>query len=271
MLALVLSVRATAQAATFTDTIYFSFNSTNVYTATVPNGRIWAIASDPGVISFLTGEDDWIVYAHYVNLPIGSTVTDARIILTLRQNDDEREGTLVALQTGSNTFSTWTIAPIARGSNDYTAQASTSYFTTSTRYYQVGLDVLYGDFAIDKSVLTITYDPPPPAIQVTPSILKFGYVPVGSSKDLTVTVKNAGGGTLTGNTTTTAPFSVVSTANYSLVDGQSQVVTIRYQPTAEGTHTGNVVFTGGGDATVPVSGKTEKTIGFPWLLLLLGE
>ena len=95
MLALVLSVRATAQAATFTDTIYFSFNSTNVYTATVPNDRIWAIASDPGVISFLTGEDDWIVYAHYVNLPIGSTVTDARIILTLRQNDDEREGTLV--------------------------------------------------------------------------------------------------------------------------------------------------------------------------------
>ena len=108
-------------------------------------------------------------------------------------------------------------------------------------------------------------------IQVTPGDLNFGYVPVGSTKDLTLTVKNAGGGTLTGNATTSAPFSIVSGGSYNLGAGESQVVTIRYQPTSQGPHAGTVVFTGGNGATVPVTGKTEKPLGLPWLLLLLGN
>ena len=106
---------------------------------------------------------------------------------------------------------------------------------------------------------------------MTPGSLNFGYVPVGSTKDLTLTVKNAGGGTLTGNATTAAPFSIVSGVNYSLGADQSQVVIIRYQPTSQGPHTGTVVFTGGDGAAVLVSGKTEKPLGLPWLLLLLGN
>jgi Abnormal spindle-like microcephaly-assoc'd, ASPM-SPD-2-Hydin len=110
-----------------------------------------------------------------------------------------------------------------------------------------------------------------PIIQVTPSSLNFGYVAVGSTKDLNLTVKNAGGGTLTGNATTTVPFSIVSGGSYNLNSDQSQVVTIRYQPTSEGSHTGTVVFTGGDGATVPVTGKVEKPSGLSWLLLLLGN
>ena len=112
-----------------------------------------------------------------------------------------------------------------------------------------------------------------PIIQVTPSSLSFGYVPVGSPKpkDLTLTVKNAGGGTLTGNATTTDPFSIVSGGSYSLGAGESRVVTVRYQPTVQGKHTGIVSFTGGNGATIPLTGKTEKSLGLPWLQLLLGN
>ena len=110
-----------------------------------------------------------------------------------------------------------------------------------------------------------------PVIKVTPISLNFGYVPVGSTKDLTLTVKNAGVGTLTGNATTAAPFSVVSGGSYTLGPDQSQVVTIRYQPTSAGLHTGEVLFTGWGGATVPVTGKTEGPRGLPWLILLLGN
>jgi hypothetical protein len=110
-----------------------------------------------------------------------------------------------------------------------------------------------------------------PLIQVTPLSLNFGYVPVGLTEELTLTVKNTGAGTLTGNATTTVPFSIVSGGSYNLNSDQSQVVTIRYQPTSEGSHTGTVVFTGGDGATIPVTGKAEKPRGLPWLLLLLGN
>jgi Abnormal spindle-like microcephaly-assoc'd, ASPM-SPD-2-Hydin len=110
-----------------------------------------------------------------------------------------------------------------------------------------------------------------PIIQVTPLSLNFNYVPVGSTKDLFLTVKNMGGGTLTGNATAEAPFSIFSGVSYSLGPDQSQVITVRYQPTSQGPHTGMVVFTGGDGATVSVTGKTEKPLGLPWLLLHLGN
>jgi N-acetylneuraminic acid mutarotase len=108
-----------------------------------------------------------------------------------------------------------------------------------------------------------------PVIQVTPISLNFRHVPVGSTKDLSLTVKNTGTGTLAGNATTAAPFSVISGGSYSLGANQEQVVTIRYQPTSPGAPTGTVVFTGGSGATVPVTVK--PLTGLSWLLLLLGN
>ena len=49
-----------------------------------------------------------------------------------------------------------------------------------------------------------------PLIQVTPPILNFGYVAPGSSKDLTLEVKNIGTATLTGAVSTSPPFSIIS-------------------------------------------------------------
>jgi hypothetical protein len=112
-------------------------------------------------------------------------------------------------------------------------------------------------------------DQPFPIIQVTPVSLNYGNVRVGSTRDLTLTIKNAGGGTLTGNATTDAPFSIVSDESYSLIADEVQVVTIRYQPTTPGTHIDAVVFTGGGGAIVSMTGKTQA--GLHWLMLLLGN
>jgi hypothetical protein len=108
-----------------------------------------------------------------------------------------------------------------------------------------------------------------PMIQVTPDALNFGMVPIGTGKERHLTVKNIGIGTLTGDATTVAPFSIVSGGSYSLGADQSQVVTIRYQPTSSGRHTGVVVFTGGVGATIPVTGTTAASL--PWLMLLIGD
>ena len=93
-----------------------------------------------------------------------------------------------------------------------------------------------------------------PVISVSPSSLNFGGVNVGGSLDRTITVRNVGGGVLNGNATTNTPFAIVSGGSYSLSAGQSQTVTVRFSPTSAETFLGNVNLTGGGDASLAVSG-----------------
>jgi hypothetical protein len=94
-----------------------------------------------------------------------------------------------------------------------------------------------------------------PLIGVTPSSLSFGTVPVGSSKDLSFTVQNTGGSTLTGSASTSAPYSIASGGSFSLGPGASQLVVVRFSPTATGSLTGTVTFTSnGGNVSRPVTG-----------------
>jgi len=93
-----------------------------------------------------------------------------------------------------------------------------------------------------------------PVISVAPSSLNFGQVTLGQTNDMTLTVRNVGGGTLQGTATVPLPFSIVSGGSYSLGSNQSQLVTVRYRPTSVGTHSQTITFTGGGGASVPVSG-----------------
>jgi hypothetical protein len=88
--------------------------------------------------------------------------------------------------------------------------------------------------------------------------LDFGPVETNKTKDLSFTVRNGGGGTLAGNASVLAPFSVVSGASYSLGAGQSQTVTIRFSPTAEGSQSRTVTFSGGGGATATVTGTGTR-------------
>lgn len=62
----------------------------------------------------------------------------------------------------------------------------------------------------------------------------FGTVTVGQSSTLNLTVQNAGGGTLTGNASTAAPFSVISGGSFSVASGGSQTVTLQFSPTVAG-------------------------------------
>jgi hypothetical protein len=94
----------------------------------------------------------------------------------------------------------------------------------------------------------------PPVISVTPNSLDFGSVNVGESAEQDFTVQNTGGGTLNGNASTSAPFSIPAGDSYSLASGLSQATTIRFSPTSAGTFMGNVTFTGGGGTTKTVTG-----------------
>ena len=92
------------------------------------------------------------------------------------------------------------------------------------------------------------------AISTSPSIRDFGAIAVGATSDLTFTVQNIGVGTLSGVATVPAPFSILSGGTYSLGSNQSQMVTVRYRPTAVGNHSQTVTFTGGGGSVASVSG-----------------
>ncbi|MDE2059384.1 MAG: IPT/TIG domain-containing protein [candidate division NC10 bacterium] len=95
----------------------------------------------------------------------------------------------------------------------------------------------------------------PPALSISPSSLDFGVILVGTSKDLTFTVTNTGGGTLTGSASASIPFSIVPPDSFSLTAGQSQNITVRFSPTSAGTFTSNVsVTSNGGSASPQVQG-----------------
>lgn len=97
--------------------------------------------------------------------------------------------------------------------------------------------------------------PTNPIVSLTTSTLNFGSLSVGTTSNMTVTVRNAGAGTLSGSVSATLPFSVVSGGTYSLGSNQSQVVTLRYAPTSAGSHSQSLTFSGGGGTTLSVSGS----------------
>ena len=117
------------------------------------------------------------------------------------------------------------------------------------------------------SSTTVTIVDDDPAITVMPTNgLAFGVVQVGSTNQLVFTVQNVGTGTLSGVASVAGvPFNVVAPSNYNLTAQESQTVTVRYAPTAAGTYSNNVDFTGGGGATRLVTGSAylapTKVIG----------
>lgn len=95
----------------------------------------------------------------------------------------------------------------------------------------------------------------PPDPEVTPSSRNFGTVEVGSSATQSVNVRNRGEGTLVGAASVTGPFSVVSGGSYSLAAGQSQSVTLRFEPLEVGAQSGALTLSGGGGAVVSLTGR----------------
>ncbi|HEX2710784.1 MAG TPA: choice-of-anchor D domain-containing protein, partial [Candidatus Acidoferrales bacterium] len=95
----------------------------------------------------------------------------------------------------------------------------------------------------------------PPTLSVAPQAVNLGSVAVGSSATNSFTVTNTGGNTLTGTTSTAAPFSVVSGSSFSLGGGASQTVIVGFSPTVGGTFTGSVIVSSNASSvTVAVTG-----------------
>jgi HYDIN/CFA65/VesB-like, Ig-like domain len=96
-------------------------------------------------------------------------------------------------------------------------------------------------------------DPLGAVMAVSTNVLDFGLVGAGRTNQLTLTLRNAGSGELSGVATVAAPFSLSNNA-YILQSGQSQTITVRYEPIFEGTNVATVMFTGGNGGTVTVTG-----------------
>jgi hypothetical protein len=73
----------------------------------------------------------------------------------------------------------------------------------------------------------------------------FGSIHVGGTRDLTFTIKNPGGTTVSGTSSVAAPFSVVSGDSYTLTPGQSKTVTVRFSPIASGAYSAYLMFGNG--------------------------
>jgi len=104
-----------------------------------------------------------------------------------------------------------------------------------------------------------------PTMVVNPGGIDFGEVEVVQTAEASFTLTNSGGGTLTGEASVSTPFNIQSGGSYSLTTGQTQLVTVRFSPSAAQHYSEMVTFTGGSGATRPVTGTgiNPPTPG-PW-------
>ena len=93
-----------------------------------------------------------------------------------------------------------------------------------------------------------------PYLSVSPGSRNFGYIQVGSATDALFTVENKGGGLLTGSAAVSSPFAVILGGSYNLSSGQTQTVTVRYSPSLAGSHSNDLIFTGGSGTRRPLTG-----------------
>ncbi len=116
-----------------------------------------------------------------------------------------------------------------------------------------------GDENNKKSWGPFTVISQPPQASVNPSSYNFGEVVVGETKDFEFQVTNTGGGTLTGSASVSAPFSIVAGEGYSITQGQSHEVKVRFSPTELEKYQNVPVtfsaFSGGEGTTAYVSGE----------------
>lgn len=139
---------------------------------------------------------------------------------------------------------------------------SYSGLSGGTWYFHVRAVDLAGNWGPTSHFhVNISIAEPSPSLSVFPGSVGFGAIAVGTTNDLSVTIQNVGGGVLSGGASgVLAPFSIMSGGTYSLVAGATQTVTLRYCPTVAGSHTQNLVFSGGGGASAQVTGIAYSTV-----------
>lgn len=178
-----------------------------------------------------------------------------------RQSTTDRTFTVTNSGQGTLTGSVSTTAPfsiVSGGSFSLTASQSQTVTVRFTAPNTTGpangtaTVTSNGGSATVSLTATVIGDP---KLCVDPTSLDFGQAAAGSTKDLSITAKNCGGGTLTGSVSTTAPFSIVSGGSFSLAANQSQTVSVRFTaPSTAGSISGAATITSnGGSATVSLT------------------
>lgn len=106
----------------------------------------------------------------------------------------------------------------------------------------------------------------PPDCHITPASLDFGYISSGDHRDMTFTIKNNGGGTVTGSVSESCSHYSIVTGDglYSLGASDSVVVTVRFEPTSRGTMTCTIETGAAICSDVPCTGEaTYPDPGLP--------
>ncbi|MEZ4647385.1 MAG: choice-of-anchor D domain-containing protein [Candidatus Eisenbacteria bacterium] len=140
-----------------------------------------------------------------------------------------------------------------------------SFFFIGDTHYNLGPGQsreIFVRFVPDRSgVVTCTLDAGPscepiivrgvgngPICVASPSVLRFGTVLPGTSRDLEFVVSNAGGGTLRGSVAEAcSAYEIVSDGSYELRAGESKNITLRFSPHGSGISTCEVTLSGGCD------------------------
>ncbi|NQU87105.1 MAG: DNRLRE domain-containing protein [Mariniphaga sp.] len=87
----------------------------------------------------------------------------------------------------------------------------------------------------------------PELVVVPEEEFDFGIVEIGENKTEEIfTVFNSGGGTLVGEASTESPFTIINEKNYSLKNGESKTISIKFEPITEGLFEEIISFSGQG-------------------------
>ena len=115
------------------------------------------------------------------------------------------------------------------------------------------------------NVGTLTKQEPPAPdtsiVWVSTNWLWFGTNLTGATNDLSVTVSNAGTGTLIGSASTASPFSVIGASSYAITGTDTTNLTVRYTRSGAASDTNELALTGGGGANVHLSGVSTNAVG----------
>jgi len=136
-------------------------NDTTIFTPTtaygLEDGTVDYISRGVGAVNFLNRTGDYVEWAHNFTFdPAADSILNATLTVLLR--DDETD-TLNPLSWefgwGIAEDGSWDFGAVSSGSYTYTVKAS--YLTDGRFAVKVGS--LAGDFYVDRSVLSITYQP----------------------------------------------------------------------------------------------------------------
>ncbi|VGO21307.1 hypothetical protein [Pontiella sulfatireligans] len=95
-----------------------------------------------------------------------------------------------------------------------------------------------------------------PVIDVSPGSFDFGRLEAGQSSNTVFTIRNDGGGTLTGNASVSSPLSILSSTAFSLVHSQTQDFLVRFSAGSIGVFTNDLVFSGAYGTACQVTGRS---------------